>query len=112
MLLQTADLVTEHPLNKNQVKVECLFDQGAEISFLTERIKMVLNLKTFSKEKTSINDFSSKNFETAELDKVCINLKMNSSENFSIGVLYKPFICLPITNHPVKYAKNNFEFLR
>ena len=73
---------------------------------------MVLNLKTFSKEKTSINDFSSKKFETTELDKVCISLKMNSSENFSIGVLYKPFICLPITNHPVKYAKNNFEFLR
>ena len=45
---------------------------------------MVLNLKTFSKEKTSINDFSSKKFETTELDKVCINLKMNSSENFSM----------------------------
>ena len=27
-------------------------------------------------------------------------------------VLCKPFICSPITNQPVKYAKNNFEFLK
>ena len=68
------------------------------MSFLTERIKHALNLKTISEEKTSINSFSSKNFETTELDKVCINLKMNSSENFS--------------NQPVKYAKSNFEYLK
>ena len=37
---------------------------------------------------------------------------MNSSENFNKEVLCKPFICLPITNQPVKYAKNNFEFLK
>ena len=71
-----------------------------------------MNLKTISKEKTSINAFSSKKFETAELDKVCVNLKMNSGENFSMEVLCKPFICLPITNQPVKYAKNNFQFLK
>ena len=89
-----------------------MFDQGAQMSFLTERIKHALNLKTISKEKTSINAFSSKKFETTELDKVCINLKMNSGENFSMEVLCKPFICLPITNQPVKYAKNSFEFLK
>ena len=108
--MQTAGLVIENPLNKNQVKVKCLFDQGAQMSFLTERIKHALNLKTISKEKTSINAFSSKRFETTELDKVCINLKMNSSENFSMGVLCKPIICLPITNQPVKYAKTILNF--
>ena len=75
------------------------------MSFLTERIKHALNLKTISKEQTSINAFSSKKFETTELDKVCINLKMNSGENFSMEVLCK-------CNQPVKYAKNNFEFLK
>ena len=79
------------------------------MSFLTERIKHALNLKTISKEKTSINAFSNKKFEATELDKVCINLKINFSENFSMEVLCKPFICLPITNKPVKYARNNFE---
>ena len=87
VLLQTVDLVIENPLNKNQVKVKCLFDQGAQTSFLTERIKHALNLKTISKEKTLINAFSSKKLETIELDKVCINLKMNSSEHFSMEVL-------------------------
>ena len=71
-----------------------------------------MNLKTISKEKTSINAFSSKKFETTELEKVCINLKINSCGNFSMEVLCKPFICLPITNQPVKYAENNFEFLK
>ena len=46
--------------NKNQVNVKCLLDEGLEISFLTERIKHVLNLKTIYKEKASINAFSSK----------------------------------------------------
>ena len=58
--LQTTDLVIENPLNKTQVKVKCLFDQGAQMSFLTERIKYALNLKTISKEKTLINAYSSK----------------------------------------------------
>ena len=58
VLLQTADLVIENPLNKNQVEVKCLFDEGAQMSFLTERIKHTLNLKTTSTEKTSINAFS------------------------------------------------------
>ena len=64
MILQTADLVIENPLKKNQVNLKCLFDQGERMSFLTERIKHALNLKTISKEKTSINAFSSKMFET------------------------------------------------
>ena len=89
-----------------------MFDQGAQISFLTERIKYALNLKTISKEKTSINALSSKKLETTELEKVCINLKINSSENFSMAVLCKPFICFPIINQPVKYAKINFKFLK
>ena len=97
-------LVIENPLNKNQVKVECLFDQVVQTSFLRERIKHALNLKTISREKISINAFSSKKFDTMELDKVCINLKIYSSEKFSMEVL-------PITNQPVKYTKTNFEFL-
>ena len=43
---------------------------------------------------------------------MCINLKINSRENFSMRVLCKPFLCLPITNQLVKYTKNNFEFLK
>ena len=112
VLLQAEDLVIENPLNKNQVKVKCLFDQGAQMNFLTERIKHALNLKTISKEKTSINAFSSKKFEKTELEKVCIDLKINSDENFSMDVLCKPFICLSIIYLPVKYAKSNFEFFK
>ena len=40
-----------------------MFDQGAQISFLTERIKHTLNMKIISKEKTSTNAFSSKKLE-------------------------------------------------
>ena len=56
------------------------------MSFLAKRITHALNLKTISQEKTLTNTLSSKKFETTELDKVRINLKMNSSENFSMGV--------------------------
>ena len=44
-----------------------------------------------------------------QLDKVCINLKIYSGENFSMEVWSKPFFCLLITNQLMKY---NFEFLK
>ena len=98
-MIQAADL--ESRWNVYLIKVRKWF-------FLIERRKNALNLKTISAEKPLINYFSSNNFETTELDKVCINF----SEKFSIEVLYKPCISLSITNQPVKYSKINFEFLR
>ena len=99
IMIQAADL--ESRWNVYLIKVRKWF-------FLIERRKNALNLKTISAEKPLINYFSSNNFETTELDKVCINF----SEKFSIEVLYKPCISLSITNQPVKYSKINFEFLR
>ena len=37
---------------------------------------------------------------------------MISNENVSMKILWKPFICVPITHQPVKCAKNNFEILK
>ena len=56
------------------------------MSFLTERIKHALNLKTISKEKTSINAFSSKKFETI------MAAVMLQKSKFFLYVLYLCYI--------------------
>ena len=66
-------------------------------------------MKTISKEKTLINALSSKKFETTELDIVCINLKMNFSENVSMEVLCERFIYLLITNQPVQARRKQIS---
>ena len=44
ILLQTADIVLENPNNKKQVKTKVVFGQGSKRSYVTKRIKNVLDL--------------------------------------------------------------------
>ena len=39
-------------------------------------------------------------------------MKGASNFKFSIEALCTPFICLPLKNQPITFAKNNFEFLK
>ena len=49
ILLQTAEIIVENPLNKKEVRVKILFDQGSQGCHITKRIKNILDLKPYSK---------------------------------------------------------------
>ena len=54
-----------------------------------------------------------KSIEICEKSKLeALNLKGASNFKFSIEALCTPFICLPLKNKPITFAKNNFEFLK
>ena len=112
VFLQTAEIEIENPENKKQVKIKCLLDPGAQMSFLTDRVKNALNLKPISEENSLVNVFLSKKYEKMKSDKVSINLKRNSKNDFNMEILCKPFICLPIANQPIEHAQKNYEFLK
>ena len=61
ILLQTAEIVLENPLNKKEVRVKALLDQGSQRSYLSQRIKSILDLDAISKENISILTFGNPN---------------------------------------------------
>ena len=59
VLLQTAEIVLENPFNKEEVRVKALLDQGSQRSYLSQRIKSILDLDPISSENISISTFGS-----------------------------------------------------
>ena len=57
MLLKTADLILEGTTCEKQMKVNVLFDQGSQRSYVIERVKDLLKLKGVSKKSICINTF-------------------------------------------------------
>ena len=46
------------------------------------------------------------------LEKVYFNLKNESEQTFPIEALSTPFICLPVKNQLINFAKTRFDYLR
>ena len=66
ILLQTPEIVLENPFNKKEVRLKALLDQCSQCSYLSQRIKRILDLAPISKENISISTF-----EKSELKRIC-----------------------------------------
>ena len=111
MLLQTAEVVLENFFNKKEVRVKALPDQGSQRSYLSQRIKSILDLTPISKENISVTTFRNLNSKKSTLEKVRFNLKNESEKTFPIEALSTPFICLPIKNQLLNIAKTRIVYL-
>ena len=112
ILLQTAEIVLENPFNTKEMRVKALLDQGSQRSYLSQRIKSILDLAPTSKENISISTLGNQNSKQSTLEKVCFNLKNESEQAFPIEALSTPFICLPIKNQLNSLAKTRFDYLK
>ena len=111
MLLQTAEVVLENFFNKKEVRVKALPDQGSQRSYLSQRIKSILDLAPISKENISITTFRNLNSKKSTLEKVCFNLKNESEKTFPIEALSTSFICLPIKTQLLNFTKTRIVYL-
>ena len=84
VLLQTAEIILVNMVNKREIKVKTLFDEGPRRSYITERVKSFLKLIPTSHEYMSISAFRNKTPEKKELQKVCFNFKNALRNYFSI----------------------------
>ena len=78
--------------------VKALLDQGSQRSYLSQRIKSILDLAPISKENISISTFGNPNSKQSTLKKICFNLKNEWEQTVPIEAFSTPFICLPVTN--------------
>ena len=101
--------VIENPETRKETKIKILFDQGSQRTYISEKIKNVLNLRSFDSEKMLISTFGAKDVKKQELEKVSFNLKC-PKEVLKIEALVTEFICLPIKGQTKNCS--NFEFLK
>ena len=94
VLLQTTEIILFNMVNKREIKVKTLFDQGSQMSYVTERVKSFLKLS--SHENMSISTFGNKTLKKKELRRVFLNLKNALGSYFPIEILCTGFICLPL----------------
>ena len=108
ILLQTAEIVLENSFNKKRVRFNALLDQRSQRSYLSQRIKSILELVPISKENISISTFGNLSLKQSTLEKVCSNLKNESEQTFPIEALSIPLIRLSVKDQLTNFAKLRF----
>ena len=74
ILLQTAEIVLENPLNKEEVRAKALLDQGSQCSYSSQRIQSILDLAPIPKEKISVSTYGYPNSKQSTiLDKIFVD---------------------------------------
>ena len=99
ILLQTAEIVLENPFNTKEMRVKALLDQRSQRSYLSQRIKSILDLAPTSKENISISTLGTQNSKHLPLKRFALISKMNRNKLFlSKPSQYHLFVCLSKTN--------------
>ena len=111
ILLQTVLLSLENPKTRKEVKIKALLDPGSQRTYVTDKVKRILNLEVETKEQMSINIFGDKNSKEEVLERVSLNIK-SKQNRFPIDALSTKFICSPIKNQSSNFAKENFDHLK
>ncbi|CAC5411833.1 unnamed protein product [Mytilus coruscus] len=96
ILLKTATA----PVIYNDQEVECniLFDEGAQRSFITQKLAEKLEIKPTEKVRTQLSTFGDLSQKVRNLDTATIQLQTDTGENVDINTLIVPEIAVPIHN--------------
>ena len=100
------------PLTKKKVRVKALLDQESPRSYLSQRIKSILDIASIFKENISISTFEKWNSKQSTLEKVCFNLKNETEKKFRTEALSSTFTSLPVKNQLINFAKTRFDYLK
>ena len=94
------------------MRVKALLDQESPRSYLSQRIKSILDIASIFKENISISTFEKWNSKQSTLEKVCFNLKNETEKNFRTEAFSSTFTCLPVKNQLINFAKTRFDYLK
>jgi hypothetical protein len=112
ILLQTARANVLPVDDSEEVSTRILFDSGSQRSYVSEKLRSRLKLKTIRTEKVVIKTFGqSEDSEVQKLDIVQFKVKNKNDPRFTfVEALCVPTICSPLTNQPIDSACNLPEF--
>ena len=114
ILLQTARVDVSDVHNNEQVYTRLLFDSGSQRSYISEKVRSRLKLKTVRSEKVIIRTFGQgEESEVQKLDIVQFKIKNKHDANFTcVEALCVPTICSPLTNQCMLGVHECREFKR
>ena len=112
VLLQTAVLELfnlEFPSNSTLSRA--MLDSGSQRTYVTSRLRDILNLPTVGTESLSIKTFGSSEGHQASYDLVQLGLTTKDNESLQMSALVVPFICNPLTSQPINRSGENYVHL-
>ena len=114
VLLQTAFVTAMNPQYPSQkVNLRLILDSGSQRSFVCTRVRNMLELPTIKREAIIINTFGTDETDIKTCDVASLGLKSKHSEFYiEIKALEVPTICSPIQGQAVRWAKNQYNYLK
>ena len=89
-----------------------ILDSGSQKTYITQRVKETLGLKSVTKEKLYIKTFGSdcSNVKTVDIVNVCLK-NVSSDETLIVTAHVVPMICSPLSHQAVQFAKQRYSHL-
>ena len=114
MLLQTAFVTAKNPQYPFQkVNLRLILDSGSQRSYVSTRVRNMLELPTIKREDIVIKTFGADETDIKTCDIFSLGLKSKHLEFYiEIKALEVPSICSPIQGQAVRWAKNQYNYLK
>ena len=114
ILLQTATAKVLNTQEDSYVEnCRLLFDGGSQRTYVINELKEKLKLRVLRTENVVMKRFASDEGVLKTLDVVQLCVKGNSKNvNIYVEALCIPFLCSPLQNQDVNYARKNYPFIK
>lgn len=112
VLLQTAQATVFNP-NRPHIseEIRVIFDCGSQQSYVTDAVKRSLSIRPEGKKDTAILTFGSKEEKNHSCDIVKVGVCTREGEPLEIRLLSVPLICSKVSDVPLEWCKDNYEYL-
>ena len=113
VLLQTTRAVAVNPDDRTRsIEVHIILDNGSQKSYVTNRIKRLLGLRTLGKKPLSIMTFGASEERRHTCDAVKIGLRTREGAHQEVQLLTVPLICEPIRRPSIQFCIEKYSHLR
>ena len=93
------------------MEIRAVLDAGSQRSYITERAKKALKLKSEDKQQMSIMTFGAQCGKELTCEVVRIRMKLRDDQNQELQLFVVPQICEPLTAQPINICAEEFEHL-
>ena len=93
------------------VEVRIHFDSGSQWSYLTNKMRSILQVPSESSETMMIKTFGSDVQKIQSCDVVRVAIKTKDGENLELPLLTVPLICEPLIGQPLSYTYGTYSHI-
>ena len=112
VLLQTARALVYNPdMPQFPQEIRMVLDPGSQRSYVTNRVKDVLQLRPEGSQQISVVTFGSNRRNSQDCEIVRIRMKFKDGSDKEFKLFAVPLICQPVAAQPIKLCMERFRHL-